>query len=68
MANVAQFTINGASYTYDTESRNSLAFKNVKKAFDAELVYGTDASGMTVSVEAAANTVEDRPSEMTVEH
>lgn len=47
MANVAQFTVDGVSYTYDTESRSPLALKNVKKAFEGELVYGTDKSGVT---------------------
>ena len=47
MANISQFEVDGVVYTYDKESRSPLALKNVKKAFDGTLVYGTDESGMT---------------------
>lgn len=47
MANIANFEVDGVSYTYDTESRSPLALKNIKKAFDGNLVYGKDASSMT---------------------
>lgn len=48
MANISQFEANGVVHTYDKESRNPLALKNVKKAFEGTLVYGTDESGMAV--------------------
>lgn len=48
MANIAEKIIDGASYTYDMESKNPLALNNIKKMIDGTLVYGTDNSGMTV--------------------
>lgn len=42
MANIQNFEVNGVSYAYDTESRSPLAKKNVKKAFDGDLVYKQD--------------------------
>ena len=39
MANIAEFNIDGASYTYDTESRDPLTKKNMKKVIDCEMVY-----------------------------
>lgn len=44
MANIFSFNVNGASYSYDTESKNPLALKNVKLAVDGKLVYGADGS------------------------
>lgn len=42
MANIAEFNIDGVSYTYDTESRDPLAKKNMKKVIDCEMVYDID--------------------------
>lgn len=66
MANIANFEVDGVSYTYDTESRSPLALKNIKKAFDGNLVYGKDASSMTApdevdsTVEAEGEPVVDK--------
>ena len=42
MANIAEFNIDGASYTYDTESRDPLTKKNMKKVIACEMVYDID--------------------------
>ena len=47
MANIAEFNIDGASYTYDTESRDPLAKKNMKKVIDCEMVYDIDSKSPT---------------------
>lgn len=50
MANIAEKMIDGVSYTYDTESKNPLALKNVKKMVDGTLLYTTDKSGVSAPV------------------
>lgn len=47
MANIAQFSKDGVSYTYDMESRSPLADKNVKKAVEGELVYDKETKAPT---------------------
>ncbi len=47
MANIAEFNIDGASYTYDTESRDPLTKKNMKKVIDCEMVYDIDSKSPT---------------------
>lgn len=47
MANIANFEIDGVSYSYDKESRNPLALKNIKKAIEGDLVYDKDSRGIT---------------------
>lgn len=48
-ANISNFKdpVTGISYTYDMESRNPLADKNIKKAVEGELVYDKDTNGPT---------------------
>lgn len=62
MANIAEKIVDGASYTYDMESRNPLAIKNIKKMIEGKLVYGTDNSGMTAPDEIDS-TAEDTTAE-----
>lgn len=62
MANIAEKIIDGASYTYDMESRSPLAIKNVKKMIEGTLVYGTDNNGMTAPDEIDS-TAEDTTTE-----
>lgn len=63
MANMAEFIIDGVSYTYDKESRDPLALKNVKKALDGELIYDKDSRGITEVVEADDEIVEEEEDE-----
>lgn len=61
MANIAEFNIDGASYTYDTESRNPLAKKNMKKVIDCEMVYDIDSKSPNRSVERLTIIDSERP-------
>ena len=42
MANMASFNVDGASYTYDMESKNPIGLENTKKAVTETLVYDTE--------------------------
>ena len=55
MANVANFEVNGVSYSYDTESRNPLADKVKVKAFKGGLVYDINTKAPTEVVGIPAN-------------
>lgn len=55
MANVANFEVNGVSYSYDTESRNPLADKVKVKAFEGGLVYDINTKAPTEVVGVPAN-------------
>ena len=47
MANIANFEVNGVSYSYDTESRNPLSDKVKVKAFEGGLVYDINTKAPT---------------------
>ena len=55
MANVANFEVNGVSYSYDTESRNPLSDKVKVKAFEGGLVYDINTKAPTEVVGVPAN-------------
>ena len=55
MANVANFEVNGVSYSYDTESRNPLSDKVKVKAFEGGLVYDINTKTPTEVVGVPAN-------------
>jgi hypothetical protein len=53
MANISNFKdpVTGVSYSYDMESRNPLADKNIKKAVEVDLVYNKDTNAPTEVIE-----------------
>lgn len=55
MANIANFEVNGVSYSYDTESRNPLSNKVKAKAFEGGLVYDINTKAPTEVVGVPAN-------------
>ena len=55
MANVANFEVNGVSYSYDTEARNPLSDKVKVKAFEGGLVYDINTKEPTEVVGVPAN-------------
>ena len=55
MANIANFEVDGVSYSYDTESRNPLSNKVKAKAFEGELVYDANTKAPTEVVGIPAN-------------
>lgn len=55
MANVANFEVNGVSYSYDTESRNPLSDKVKVKALEGGLVYDVNTKAPTEVVGVPAN-------------
>ncbi len=57
MANVANFEVNGVSYSYDTESRNPLSNKVKVKAFEGGLVYDINTKAPTEVVGIPANSL-----------
>lgn len=57
MANVANFEVNGASYAYDTESRNPLSDKVKVKAVSGKLVYDINTKAPTEVVGVPANSL-----------
>lgn len=69
MANVANFEVNGVSYSYDTESRNPLSDKVKVKAFEGGLVYDINTKEPTEVVGVPANNlkVAGKASEASVE-
>ena len=57
MANIANFEVNGVSYSYDTESRNPLSNKVKAKAFEGKLVYDANTKAPTEVVGIPANSL-----------
>lgn len=57
MANIANFEVNGVSYSYDTESRNPLSNKVKAKAFEGKLVYDANTKAPTEIVGIPANSL-----------
>ena len=57
MANIANFEVNGVSYSYDTESRNPLSNKVKTKAFEGKLVYEVNTKAPTEVVGIPANSL-----------
>lgn len=57
MANIANFEVNGVSYSYDTESRNPLSNKVKAKAFEGKLVYDANTKAPTEVVGVPANSL-----------
>lgn len=57
MANVANFEVNGISYSYDMESRNPLSNKVKAKAFEGKLVYDANTKAPTEVVGIPANSL-----------
>ena len=57
MANIANFEVDGVSYSYDTESRNPLSNKVEVKAFEGELVYDANTKAPTEVVGIPANSL-----------
>lgn len=55
MANIANFEVDGVSYSYDTESRNPLSNKVKAKAFEGKLVYDANTKAPTEVVGIPAN-------------
>lgn len=55
MANIANFEVNGVSYSYDTESRNPLSNKVKTKAFEGKLVYDANTKAPSEVVGIPAN-------------
>lgn len=59
MANIANFEVNGVSYSYDTESRNPLSNKVKAKAIEGELVYDINTNAPTEVVGIPANSLKE---------
>lgn len=59
MANIANFEVNGVSYSYDTESRNPLSNKVKAKAFEGKLVYDANTKAPTEVVGIPANSLKE---------
>ena len=57
MANIANFEVNGVSYSYDTESRNPFSNKVKAKAFEGKLVYDANTKAPTEVVGIPANSL-----------
>lgn len=54
MANISSFEVDGVSYSYDTEARNTLGLRTFEKAVNGDLVYdkGTKAPTEVVGIPA----------------
>ena len=55
MANISNFEVDGVSYSYDTEARNTLGLRTFEKAVNGDLVYDKDTKAPTEVVGIPAN-------------
>ena len=55
MANISSFEVDGVSYSYDTEARNTLGLRTFEKAVNVDLVYDKEAKAPTEVVGIPAN-------------
>lgn len=55
MANISSFEVDGVSYSYDTEARNTLGLRTFEKAVNDGLVYDKDTKAPTEVVGIPAN-------------
>lgn len=55
MANISNFEVDGVSYSYDTEARNTLGLRTFEKAVNDGLVYDKDTKAPTEVVGIPAN-------------
>ena len=55
MANISSFEVDGVSYSYDTEARNTLGLRTFEKAISGDLVYDKDTKAPTEVVGIPAN-------------